>query len=1358
MGANRRRALRTSALIAVAYAALCGLYIWLSDRLVYVLAGGDSELVLRASVVKGWGFVAVTGLGLFLLVWRLLVRATEIERTRRHQADEWRALFWLGPGGALVLEDDTVVRANRRAGELFRCPPDTLEGKRIGELTADPAPGADPSGEWFNQARRGDVVRFPWVCRRMDGTAFAAEVSLTVLTGEERTIIAWVRDVSHEKAAAEGLAEFAERLRLLVEGTPQFFFYVQEMDGSITYVSPSVQAITGRGQAEWMGQHHWYATAAAVNDEARAATARHLEGHFDGRPVTVEVGHADGYPVLLEVYEYGRYKDGALVGLQGIAHDVTRRTEMEHELRESQRALATLMSNLPGMAYRCRNDRDWSMEFVSDGAAELTGHTPEELTDPAPPAYGDLIHPADRDMVWDGVQVALSKRQPFQIVYRLVTATGEERWVWEKGRGVFGEDGALRSLEGFVTDITERRRAEEQVFFQASLLDQVRNAVVATDVHGTVTYWNRAAEEMTGWRVSEVTGRGLADVALPRSSWRLARRVVATVRRRGFWEGEVEVARKGAAVFPVHVLGGLIRDRRGTPQGFVAVATDVTERRRDERVRSALHRIAEAANSATRLDELLPEIHAIVAGLMPAKNFYIALWDAGHNELSFPYFVDERDPQPERTAFGRGLTEYVVRTGEPLLASPEVFEDLVRRGEVESLGSPSIDWLGVPLKVHDHTLGVLVVQTYVDGVRYTEDDKGLLRFVSAQVATAIERTRAEQALRESELRFRTLAETTTAGILILQEGKIVYANPMAEQISGYSRRQLVRTGLSDYVHPDHRDMVEQRALARLRGEDVPTQYEFKVVTRSGEERWVHASAGRLQLQRGPAIVATFFDITERRLAEDALRRGELRTRALLEATPDMIFQLDRDGRFLDYKAARTDDLVAAPGTFIGRRLDEVLPATVAEATREMLFEALSTGSVQQFEYGLDIAGRGQQRFEARIVPSGESEVLAIVRNVTDQHRLESQLRQSQKMEAVGRLAGGVAHDFNNLLQAVLSTYEVVRRRVDETAASAAALDELGAHIRRGTAITRQLLLFARRTVSAMESCELNVIVSDAGSLLRRLVRENIRFELDLGDDPLPVRADRGQIEQVLVNLVVNACDAMPDGGELSITTRNDDGRAVLQVRDSGTGIGAEVIPRIFEPFFTTKGAGRGTGLGLAVVQGIVTDHGGRVDVETLPGEGATFTVSLPLRRPDAAAAHASSSSGGVTALGDGQRVLLVEDESAVRESVQQSLEMLGYVVVSTDSAEQAEEVGDAGDIDLLLTDLMLPGMQGDELVRRIRSRRPELPVIVMSGYAQEAALMERINGERTRFLQKPFDIETLARALRASLRAEERPH
>jgi PAS domain S-box-containing protein len=389
------------------------------------------------------------------------------------------------------------------------------------------------------------------------------------------------------------------------------------------------------------------------------------------------------------------------------------------------------------------------------------------------------------------------------------------------------------------------------------------------------------------------------------------------------------------------------------------------------------------------------------------------------------------------------------------------------------------------------------------------------------------------------------------------------------------------------------------------------------------------------------------------------------------------------------------------------------------------------------------------------LPGGQVLEGALI-DMTERKKLEEQLRQAQKMESIGRLAGGVAHDFNNVLQALLSITQVLRAHRSDPERFTTSLEELEQHVRRGAALTRQLLLFARREVSKTERLDLNHVVQEAAGLLRRLVRENVTFSVETSDEPLRVDADHNQLDQVLMNLIVNACDAMPGGGDLAVRTgRLSDTEAYVEVRDSGVGMSEELQERIFDPFFTTKVSGQGTGLGLAVVHGIVVQHGGRIDVTSRAGTGTVFRIVLPRRDSgEYPAVRGELLEPAQLPHGRGERILLVEDEEGARAGLREILTMLGYEVVAAGSGEEVDLLSMDQKFDLLLTDLVLPGVHGPDLARRLKERWPELKVVLMSGYAEDEALRRSVNQGIAHFLQKPFDMETLAVELRAVLDAK----
>ncbi|HTZ74505.1 MAG TPA: PAS domain S-box protein [Candidatus Aquilonibacter sp.] len=414
---------------------------------------------------------------------------------------------------------------------------------------------------------------------------------------------------------------------------------------------------------------------------------------------------------------------------------------------------------------------------------------------------------------------------------------------------------------------------------------------------------------------------------------------------------------------------------------------------------------------------------------------------------------------------------------------------------------------------------------------------------------------------------------------------------------------------------------------------------------------------------------------------------------------------------------------------------------------------------------------------ASVVPdaSGHVDRLIVVnREISERRRLEEQLRQSQKMEAIGRLSGGVAHDFNNLLGVIIGYGEILEERIDSANPLRASVDQILKAGRRAASLTRQLLAFSRQQVLEPKVLRLNAVVADMEKMLRRMIGEDVELTISLGPSLGRIRADQGQIEQVIMNLAVNSRDAMPNGGKLVIETMNFEiDRAfaaryaypvlagpyiLLTVADSGTGMDAATQQRIFEPFFTTKEKGKGTGLGLSTVYGVVKQSSGYIDVYSTLGKGTTFNIYLP--RTDSSEGDDGHDAGPATATRGTETILLVEDEDTLRALTKNLLELNGYTVLEAANGAAALEISDRapGEIHLLLTDVVMPGINGRVLADQLKSKRPGIKTMFMSGYTGQRVGEETIFRPGTIFLQKPFSREQLARKVRDALEVNAATH
>jgi PAS domain S-box-containing protein len=651
------------------------------------------------------------------------------------------------------------------------------------------------------------------------------------------------------------------------------------------------------------------------------------------------------------------------------------------------------------------------------------------------------------------------------------------------------------------------------------------------------------------------------------------------------------------------------------------------------------------------------------------------------------------------------------------------------------------------------------------------DSRGAFVRSLAVLLDVTQRKRAEEALVRSEERFRTMVESISDVFFVTDtDSTFTYVSPSIEALSGYPPGEVVGRPYLDLVHPEDGHILSEALERRLAGS---TEFlEYRLLTKDGRSRWVRCSTqptvegGRVEGLRGVMV-----DIDSRKRAEEELRKSQLLLQNVLDSSLAVITVKDMEGRYILANRRFHEINDTTPERVLGKTDHDIFPRRRAERIRRDDVRILARGQGSETEDGITQADGDHSYLTMRIPLRDEwgriYAICTMATDVTDLKRVEAELRQSQKMEAIGRLAGGIAHDFNNLLTAINGYSSLALSMIESGTPLHGYMQEILRSGERAAALTRQLLAYSRKQVMAPSVLDLNAIIDDMQELIRRLIGEDFAIKADLAPDLMPVNVDRGQVEQILLNLVVNARDAMPRGGTLMLGTSNaviaagaeaarlevSPGPFVrLTVSDTGAGMSPQVKARLFEPFFTTKGAGKGTGLGLSVVYGIVKQSGGGIEVVSEAGKGSTFHIYLPQAEVRTREAEKRETPAQAHRKSGNETVLLVEDEESVRQFAYLALQSLGYTVLTAANGMEALGVLDANRarVQLVITDVVMPVMSGDELAAEIRRMNLPLPILYISGYS-EVRNREPREENRELFLQKPFSPAELAEKVRKAL-------
>jgi PAS domain S-box-containing protein len=876
----------------------------------------------------------------------------------------------------------------------------------------------------------------------------------------------------------------------------------------------------------------------------------------------------------------------------------------------------------------------------------------------------------------------------------------------------------------------EKQKAEDKLreteLLYRTLFKQFPDGILIIDTQGNFLEFNEAAHRQLGYSREEFERLSISDVD-PFKSPEEVQASIKKVLDNGSAEFDVKHKTKEGEIRNVHVITQLMVLSSRTV--FHTIWRDITERKRAEASRQ------ESEEQYRALFEGSPDAILLAdpeTGIILDANTAASQLLARPQEKIIGLHQSKIHP-PQKEKYAREIfTQHIEDAGEKKGLHPS--EITVLRAD----GSE------VPVEV-------MAQMVTIKGKKILQ---GVFRDIT-------EHKRAEQKLDESIDRFRRLSEAGFEGIIISEQGVIVDANTRIAQILGCKFSDLIGSKVSDFVAPESLASVENHI--RSGSEE---RYECFAKRKYGSIFPVEIQGKSLPYEGRMLRITAIRDITGRKRAEEALRNEKAFSDAIIDSLPGVFYICDEEGRLLRWNDNET--------AMTGYSTEELSRMNVLQLFREDR-ELAASKMREVFEFGrasveVSIVTKNGMPIPFlfsgfRMVADNKRYLVGVGIDVSERKRLEAQLRHAQKMEAIGVLAGGIAHDFNNILSAIIGYVSLMKIKMKPDDQLQHNADQILASAERAAKLTHDLLSFSRKQVVNLSPLNINDIICGIQNMLARLIGENIEFNVRCSPEQLIAEVDKGQIEQVLMNLATNARDAMPQGGTLEITTgivEVDDSNMVIPhnhkssryilitVSDSGIGMDKEIQEHLFEPFFTTKEVGKGTGLGLAITYGIIKKHHGFIYVYSEPGEGATFKIYLPLVK--AAAKEVRREENDQPSSGH-ETILLVEDESVVRQVTKDMLEEFGYTVIEAIDGDEGVRVFRENQhrIQLILCDLIMPHKNGKEVYEEVKKIRPDIKVIFMSGYTADIIEEQGILEKGINFIYKPTDTSELLEKIRAVL-------
>jgi PAS domain S-box-containing protein len=1202
---------------------------------------------------------------------------------------------------------------------------------------------------------------------RKDGSRVPVMVGGTLLKGTENTVLAFVLDISERKLAEEALRESELRLRTILETEPECVKIIG-LEGELLEMNRAGLAMI---EADSIEQVRGAQVLKIVAPEHRIAFANLTKKVLAGNTETLEfkaVG-LKGTRRWLETHAVPmRNQTGKITSVLGVTRDITERKRAEYEkallaaqIEDQHERLNNIVANVPGIVWEAWDEPDITtqrIDFVSEYVEKMLGYTVEEWL-ATPNFWLSIVHPEDRKRIArEEASGKLLGGEGYIKQFRWITKDGRIVWVESQTTVIHDKSGQPIGLRGINIDITERKQLEEErtkliaeldlgkarlehIFDNSpSFIVSMRGPRFVYEMANPAFYQLVGQRDLIGIPVSEavpeIMTQGFPD---------LLSQVYHTGEPYFGNELAVKLQTPNSSEPEQHYVNFVLlplREADNSISGVISYGMDVTEQvlakikiqESEERYRI----VAETANDVIiTIDEhsSILFVNAAVENVLGYKPAELI-----GNDLSIIV------PEHSRAAHRAGINRYI------------------------QTGKKTVSWKGLELSAL-HRDGQ-EIRAEISIGEYHENNK---RFFAAVIRDINERKRAEEIILESEEKYRSIVETANEGIWLTDiETRATYVNRQMAEMLGYSIDEMLGRPIFDFIFDEDLPAAKHKFEQRLAGKSETG--EFRMRRKDGSEIITLYNSTPRRNHAGEIVgfLTMRSDITESKKAEREIQNAETKYRSLVESSPAVVYLTESQPPFSPIYVSpnisrfgyTTEEWFARPDLRANiiheddRR--EILRAT-EEAIARNIETDLEYRIVRRDDTIIWIHEKGRFVLDGQGNKTGWQGVMV---DITKTKELEEQLRQSQKLESVGRLAGGIAHDFNNMLTAINGYSELTLRKLDAESPLRRNIEEIKKAGERSALLTHQLLAFSRKQVMQSSILDLNEVIVDTGEMLERVIGEAIRLETRLGAKG-HIKGDAEQLSQIIMNLAVNARDAMPQGGKLTIETAdvflNEEFAAkhyptevgsyvMLSVTDNGSGMDSETQKIIFEPFYTTKAAGKGTGLSLATVYGIVKQSGGFIWVESEIGVGSTFNVYLPCIDGEIESQNVETDVEGST---EAAVILVVDDEDLVRAMTRQALEECGYQIIEASSGRAALEICRqmTSQIELVITDVMMPEMDGRELAGKLAEFCPQMRVLFTSGYSNYPDVRLNSIGINN-FIQKPFTFDALVLKVEESLARE----